>query len=257
MAVNGIEIQVGQVWRQRNGIQTTVTGFDDYDTVFPWKTGSDWVTTLGRSWRAKESPTDLIELIGGPGFVSPEVTRVADRIDANLTAVTAESGKLVFPTIDDHEALTFHPLPEPGLTVNPKDAIGSTKLPLHLWPAEATALGCLGMLEGKAKYGRNNYVAGEGVVSSIYVDAAKRHIDAWFAGEEVSPDTLNDHLGNALACLAIIVKTRAHGKLIDDRDFAPNAGYRKLVEELTPNVKRLQTLFADKNPRHFTIADNK
>ena len=112
------------------------------------------------------------------------------------------------------------------------------------------------MLEGKEKYGRNNYIAGEGVVASIYVDAAKRHIDAWFSGEEVSPDTLNDHLGNALACLAIVVKTRAHGKLIDDRDFAPNAGYRKLVEELTPNVKRLQTLFADKKPRHFTIADS-
>ena len=117
--------------------------------------------------------------------------------------------------------------------------------------------GCLGMLEGKEKYGRNNYIAGEGVVASIYIDAAKRHIDAWFSGEEVSHDTQNDHLGNALACLAIIVKTRAHGKLIDDRDFAPNAGYRKLVEELTPNVKRLQDMFATKSPRHFTIGDNK
>lgn len=144
---------------------------------------------------------------------------------------------------------------QPGLNKNPKDAIGSVKLPLHLWPAEATALGCLGMLEGKLKYGRNNFIAGDGVVASIYIDAAKRHIDAWFSGEEVSDDTNNDHLGNALACLAIIVKTRAHGKLIDDRDFAPNTGYRKLVEELTPRVKKLQELFADKSPRHFTIAD--
>lgn len=171
--------------------------------------------------------------------------------------VYARSGSKVHARSDGTDTQKLPDAPIPGLHINPKDAIGSVKLPLHLWPAEATATGCLGMLEGKLKYGRNNYVAGEGVIASIYVDAAKRHIDAWFAGEEVSSDTQNDHLGNALACLAIIVKTRAHGKLIDDRDFAPNAGYRKLVDDLTPNVKRLQVLFSDKTPRHFTIADSK
>lgn len=152
-------------------------------------------------------------------------------------------------------------------STNPKDAIGSVKLPLHLWPAEATALGCLGMLEGRCKYGRNNYIAGDGVIASIYVDAAKRHLDAWFSGEEFNPDLLFtedgepavglSHLGNALACIAIIVKAQAHGKLIDDRDFsgAPGA-YRKFVERLTPLVKKIQGKFADKAPKHYTISDN-
>lgn len=139
---------------------------------------------------------------------------------------------------------------------NPKDAIGSVKLPLHLWPAEATATGCLGMLEGECKYGRNNYVAGDGVIASIYVDATKRHIDAWFAGEECAPDSGVPHLANALASLAIIVKARANGKLIDDRDYAPTTGYRRLVEALTPHVGRLKAMFSDKRPRHYTIADN-
>lgn len=146
----------------------------------------------------------------------------------------------------------------PGTSTNPKDAIGSTKLPLHLWPAEATAMGCLGMLEGASKYGRNNYVAGDGVVASIYVDAAKRHLDAWFAGEEVTHDTGLPHLANALATIAIIVKCQAHGKLIDDRDYSPEAegkAYRRLVEKLTPYVKRVQDMFKDKAPRHFTIKD--
>ena len=35
-----------------------------------------------------------------------------------------------------------------GKPTNPKDAIGSDKLPLHLWPSTATALGCLGLLDG-------------------------------------------------------------------------------------------------------------
>lgn len=139
--------------------------------------------------------------------------------------------------------------------INPKDAIGSLKLPLELWPAEATAMGCLGMLEGAEKYGRNNMVAGDGVIASIYVAAVKRHIDAWFAGEEIAPDTGTPHLSNALACLAIIVKCQAHGKLIDDRDFGPSSHYRALVDRLTPHVATLKAMFKDKKPRHFTIAD--
>lgn len=141
-------------------------------------------------------------------------------------------------------------------STNPKDAIGSVKLPLHLWPAEATALGCLGMLEGMLKYGRNNYIAGDGVIASIYVDATKRHLDAWFSGEETSPDSGVPHLANALATIAIVVKAQAHGKLIDDRDYAPVSGYRKLVDSITPHVKRLQALFADKTPKHYTVSEN-
>lgn len=144
------------------------------------------------------------------------------------------------------------------MSTNPKDAIGSVKLPLHLWPAEASALGCLGMLEGRCKYGRNNYISGDGVIASIYIDAAKRHLDAWFAGEEFAPDTGTPHLANALATIAIVVKARAHGKLIDDRDYGGHQAYRALVEELTPHVPRIQALFAEKSAivKHYTIADN-
>jgi hypothetical protein len=136
---------------------------------------------------------------------------------------------------------------------NPKDIIGSTKLPLHLWPTTATAMGCIGLLEGATKYGRQNWRAA-GVRASIYVDACKRHLDAWFEGEEVAPDSGVPHLANALACLAIIVDAQAAGKLTDDRAFN-GAGYRALVEALTPQVTRLKALHADKAPKHWTIAD--
>lgn len=135
---------------------------------------------------------------------------------------------------------------------NPKDVIGTDKLPLHLWPTTATAMGCIGLLNGMLKYGRTNWRAA-GVRASIYVDAAKRHLDAWFEGEDVDPDEGVPHLAAALACLAIIVDAQAAGKLNDDRAMA--AGYRKLVTELTPHVARLKALHANKAPHHYTIAD--
>jgi len=136
---------------------------------------------------------------------------------------------------------------------NPKDIIGSSKLPLHLWPTTATALGSLGLLDGALKYGRSNFRM-IGIRASIYVDAAHRHINAWFEGEEMDPDSGLPHLAHALACLAIIVDAQAAGKMTDDRILA--GGYRKLVTDLTPHVARLKELHAGKSPHHYTIADN-
>lgn len=145
----------------------------------------------------------------------------------------------------------------PGMKpTNPKDIIGSSKLPLHLWPGTATALGCLGFLDGLTKYGRSNFREA-GIKASIYIDACKRHLDAWFEGEESDPDSGLPHLAHALACIAIIVDTRAHGLMIDDRNFAKTPGYRKLVTELTPHVGRLVKERSHLKPKHYTIADKK
>lgn len=135
---------------------------------------------------------------------------------------------------------------------NPKDAIGSDKLPLHLWPETATLLGCLGLLDGALKYGRNNWRQA-GVRTSIYIDAVKRHINAYAEGEDLDPDSGLPHLAHALACLAIIVDAGAADMLTDDRNYP--GGYRRLVEELTPHVPRLKALHADKSPKHWSIAD--
>jgi hypothetical protein len=136
---------------------------------------------------------------------------------------------------------------------NPKDLIGSDKLPLHLWPATATAIGSLGCLDGMLKYGRTNWRSA-GVRASIYVDALQRHLNAWFdEGEETDPDSGLDHWSHILACAAIIVDARAAGKLTDDRCI--RGGYRKTIEDLTPHVKRLKKQHASKKPKHYTIAD--
>jgi hypothetical protein len=114
-------------------------------------------------------------------------------------------------------------------------------------------MGCLGLLEGKSKYGRSNWRA-SGVRASIYVDACKRHLDAWFVVEDLSPEGL-PHMANALACLAILVDAEANGMLLDDRQYNPKGGYRALVEKLTPRVKQVLQLYADKSPKHWERQD--
>ena len=136
---------------------------------------------------------------------------------------------------------------------NPKDMIGTDKLPLHLWPETATAMGCLGLLEGALKYGRNNWRV-SGVRYSIYIDALRRHVNALFEGEDLDPDSGAPHLAHALACLAIIVDAKAAGKLVDDRNYP--GGYMHLIKELTPHVKRMKEHHADKDPKHYTIEDS-
>lgn len=136
---------------------------------------------------------------------------------------------------------------------NPKDIIGSDKLPLHLWPGTATAMGSIALLNGALKYGRSNWRAA-GVRMSIYIDAILRHSLALFEGEDFDPDDGVPHVAAILACAAIIVDAQAAGKLTDDR--AVVGGYRMLVELLTPHVGRLKALHAGKNPKHYTIQDN-
>jgi mutator protein MutT len=135
---------------------------------------------------------------------------------------------------------------------NPKDVAGANKLPLHLWPGTASAVGCLAFLSGALKYGRNNWRATQ-VLASVYISALKRHAEGYYEGEDIDPDEGIPHLSGVLACAAILVDAKAAGTLIDDRQFP--GGYRSLVGELTPHVERLKKLHEGKSPKHYAISD--
>lgn len=140
--------------------------------------------------------------------------------------------------------------PDPKLKdSNPKEAIGSNKIPLHLWPETASVLGALGLLDGTLKYGRSNFRAA-GVKASVYYDAARRHLSRWFEGQDNDPDSGLPHLAHVLACIAIIVDAQAAGSLTDDRMYP--GGFQHLIDDMTCHVSRLKELYKDKNPRHFT-----
>jgi len=146
--------------------------------------------------------------------------------------------------------LDKNPLDTTSKLSNPKDLIGSDKLPIHLWPTTATALGCLGLLDGMLKYGRTNWRV-VGARYTIYIDALLRHTMALLEGEDDDPDSGLPHLSHILACAAIIADAGAAGKLHDDR-MTPG-GYRAHVKELTPHVARLKAMHKDKHPKHYTI----
>lgn len=128
------------------------------------------------------------------------------------------------------------------LTGNPKDAIGSAKAPCCTVPATVTAELGLAMFEGALKYGRHNYRAAP-VRASVYVDAARRHIDAWFdAGQNDDPDSGLSHLAKAMACYGIIRDAQINDTLIDDRPppspvehFAACNAHAKRLAEKYPN----------------------
>ena len=137
--------------------------------------------------------------------------------------------------------------------MNPKDLVGRTKLPLHVWPASATAVGCMAGHEGLSKYGLVNWRATP-IHLSQYVGALKRHVANLEEGIDIDPDSGLLTLSHILMTAAIIVDAGVAGTLVDDRPM-PNPGYADLVKRLTPHVKRIAEQYADRDPKHYTIAD--
>jgi hypothetical protein len=103
---------------------------------------------------------------------------------------------------------------------NPKDRVGSKKLPYWVVPDTAIMHLTMGMRDGGYKYGPHNYRE-TAVVAMIYADAMLRHIACWKAGEDYADDSNVHHLGHAMACAAILIDTMEHGKLIDNRPKSP------------------------------------
>lgn len=154
-----------------------------------------------------------------------------------------------------HISRDVEPNSSPPVADNPKDAIGSDKIPIHLFSAAGVYMGALGKLDGALKYGRNNF-RGASIRYTVYLDAIKRHADALLECEDEDPDSQLHHLCHILAGADILAEAYAGGTLIDDRNYRKQPFWREFVEKLTPNVKRLKEKHKDKSPKHYTIGDN-
>lgn len=132
-------------------------------------------------------------------------------------------------------------------TTNPKDLVGSTKVSMSKFPVVAIAHGAHAMMDGADKYGAYNWRAKQ-VQADIYVDAALRHLSAWFEGEEVAKDSGVHHLGHAIACCAILLDAQETGNLIDNRPVNDRS------REVLPAVlERLQAAIAEKRRKKAAI----
>jgi hypothetical protein len=133
---------------------------------------------------------------------------------------------------------------------NPKDIIGSNKIPLGLVPASTMALLAIAHAEGNLKYGLVNWREA-GVRFSIYIDACLRHIQKLKEGEWADPETHVPHLGNAMTCLSIITDAYYCGKLIDDRP--KEAPATQVMEDMAEVLLHLKKLHADKKPVDYFV----
>lgn len=137
---------------------------------------------------------------------------------------------------------------------NPKRGEGDKKVPLGIVPPILVAYAAVAFHEGKVKYGANNWRAA-GASTMTYLNACKRHLDKFTEGEEFDPLTGVPHLGNALACIGIILDARMAGKLEDDRP--PIVGnYSEYMDELSKITQHLTKVFEERKPRHYTIKDD-
>lgn len=138
---------------------------------------------------------------------------------------------------------------------NPKDAIATDKLPSHLVSPIVKAYQAIAHYLGNVKYGAWNFRAA-GARASVYRAALDRHVDAWWEGQELDPADGTPHLANALACLDILIDAKHSGKLIDDRPPSLDRELMKVRAEFEALMPKIREKYADKNPRHYTIADS-
>ena len=106
-----------------------------------------------------------------------------------------------------------------GLTrkdTNPKDAVGIGKVPQSAVPRTVIAELGVAMMEGARKYGRHNYRIA-GVRASVYFDALNRHMDAWWEGEDIDPDSGLSHITKAIATLTVLRDGMIQENWVDDR----------------------------------------
>ncbi len=100
--------------------------------------------------------------------------------------------------------------------MNPKDALGAAKVPMHLVNPSSAIVQAFCMDDGAIKYGPYNQRM-EDIQAIGYISAAKRHLDAYLDGQDYDSVTGKPHLGYALATISIVIDAWLNGTLIDNR----------------------------------------
>lgn len=130
---------------------------------------------------------------------------------------------------------------------NPKDAVGVTKAPLSVLPMQVVYEAALGMYEGALKYGAFNYRIA-GVRASVYYDAVQRHMNQWWEGEDIDPDSGLSHVTKAITTLMVLRDAMLNDKFNDDRP--PKVLDQSWMKNYNEKVKQLQAKYPDPVPRY-------
>lgn len=107
--------------------------------------------------------------------------------------------------------------PQPPSTkdTNPKDGIGSLKPGYAAVPVPVLYELGAALTEGARKYGGYNWRVA-GVRTSVYIEAARRHLDSYWEGEDIDPDSGLSHITKAIAGLVVLRDAMIQGKVSND-----------------------------------------
>ncbi len=118
---------------------------------------------------------------------------------------------------------------------NPKDIAGSKKAPVNSMMSGAVKAEIgVALLEGALKYGRHNYRQ-DGVRASVYYDAVGRHLDAYWEGEDIDPESNLHHVTKAIAGLIVLRDCQIRGMCNDDRP-PKTLGFLEELNEITKKL---------------------
>lgn len=133
------------------------------------------------------------------------------------------------------------PTQNPDPLVNPKKAAGAVKAPMHTIPPLPMIQANNVMAGGNHKYGLYNYRESQ-IDAMTYIGAIKRHFDLWQDGEDIDPESQQNHLAHLIADCAILLDCQIRDQLIDNRK---KTGL--LALELVKSQKTFQH-FIENNP---------
>jgi hypothetical protein len=133
---------------------------------------------------------------------------------------------------------------------NPKDVVGIKKPRFYSnVPTGVTREVGIAMMEGSMKYGRHNYRVA-GVRAGIYYDAAIGHLNDWWDGQDIDPDSGLHHITKAIAGLYVLRDAQLRKMCKDDRPPPCD------IEEDKANMQKIVDKLFDKypNPKPAYIA---
>ena len=98
---------------------------------------------------------------------------------------------------------------------NPKDGVGSLKPSYAAVPVPVLYEVGAALTEGARKYGGYNWRVA-GVRTSVYIDATRRHLDSFWEGEDIDPDSGLSHITKAIASLTVFRDAQIQGMVAND-----------------------------------------
>ena len=99
---------------------------------------------------------------------------------------------------------------------NPKKSQGDAKVPLHLLTPAALEATARVMAHGARKYGPFNWRTTR-IDLQTYIGATLRHLTAIMNGEDIDPDSHEDHWAHISANCNVVLDSKRHNVLDDNR----------------------------------------